>query len=176
MAGPLPGYELEFRIEPLSHADFPHRHPYYEIAFITTSPPMLCFAIPGQVRFWPRAAGLEGKVIQFPAEFLEAYPRDREVLQALGSARSLTLSKKDGLAFAAVTREMEEEYGLRGPGSTAILQACLHVLLLRAARLSSARAVPAGGAASIARKFVTLLGLPGAACSGLKLFRRRGRR
>jgi len=164
-------------IGPLSRADFPHRHTFYEIAFVTAGqgahvvdlterelrPPMLCFVMPEQVHFWRRASGLEGKVILFTAEFLEAYPRDRDVLQALGSTQSLALSKKDGVAFGAVTREMEEEYRLRAPGCTAILQACLHILLLRASRLSclSGALPPAGGTASIARKFVALLGLPG---------------
>jgi len=129
----------------------PHRHTFYEIAFVTTGqgahvvdlterelrPPMLCFVTPGQVRLWRRATGLEGRVILFTGEFLEAYPRDRDVLQTLGSIHSLTLSKKDGNAFAAVTREMADEYRMRAPGCTAILQACLHILLLRASRLSS---------------------------------------
>jgi len=191
MAGPLPVHELEIpprdllpfaigsfdRIGPLSRADFPHRHTFYEIALVTTGqgahvvdlterelrPPMLCFVMPGHVHFWRRTTGLEGKVILFTSEFLVAYPRDREVLQALGSAQSLSLSKKDRIAFEAVIREMEVEYRVRAPGCTAILQACLHILLLRASRLSCMKSAlpPNGGAASIARKFVALLALPG---------------
>jgi AraC-like DNA-binding protein len=188
MAGPLPVHELDIpppdklpfaigsfeTIGPLSRADFPHRHTFYEIAFVTKGqgahvvdlaerelrPPMLCFVMPGQVHFWRRAVGLEGKVILFTDEFLEAYPRDREVLHRL---ECLALSRKDGAAFGAVTREMEEEYRQRAPGCTAILQACLHILLLRASRLSCVTGAPppGGGAASVARKFVALLGLPG---------------
>lgn len=141
------------RIGPLARADFPHRHTCYEIAFVTAGqgahvvdlterelrPPIMCFVMPGQVHFWRRATGLEGKMILFSGEFLEAYPRDREVWQALGSAQSLALSKKDAVAFGAVMREMEEEYRLRAPGCTPILQACLHILLLRASRLSRGR-------------------------------------
>jgi hypothetical protein len=112
---------------------------FYEIAFVTASPPMLRFAMPGQAQSWRCANGIEGKVILFTNAFLEAYPRDREMLRMLGSTRSLTLSKKDKIAFEAVTREMEEEYRLRAPGSTAILQACLHILLLRASRLRRVR-------------------------------------
>jgi len=65
-------------IGPLSLADFPHRHTFYEIVLVTTGtgwhvvdsqpwpimPPHFGVVVPGQVHHWEDARGVEGSVLQ----------------------------------------------------------------------------------------------------------------
>ncbi|MEY9931952.1 hypothetical protein ABH926_006601 [Catenulispora sp. GP43] len=85
------------RIGPLSLADFPHRHTFYEIVLVTAgrglhvvdsqpwpiTPPHFGVIVPGQVHHWQDATGVEGSVLLFNEDFLVGHPEDVPVLRAL---------------------------------------------------------------------------------------------
>ncbi len=78
---------------PMSRADFPHRHTFYEIDLVTgcdgryvvdftedtLRPPQLYVIAPGQVHEW-RVSRLDGFVILFLEDFLTAYPPNAPAL------------------------------------------------------------------------------------------------
>lgn len=166
-------------IGPLSRAAFPHRHTFYEIVHVTGGtgahvldlsrwelrPPHLSFVVPGQVHYWEDVSGLQGVVILFTDDFLRDHPGDRDLLRKLGEQPWLSLSRTDTADIAPLVTEMEREYALGRPRFADVLRACLHVLILRAARMSG----PGGGgpgsprrADAVAQEFVRLLAGPGA--------------
>lgn len=181
--GPLPLHNLEADlpfaigsfdgIGPLSRADFPHRHTFYEIVYVTSGagghvidlsarplqPPQMHVVFPGQVHFWQRTAGLDGYVILFTGEFLSAYPGDREVLRRLADRPLGQLSPGDDDDLSAVVTAMRQEYEQRSADFVPVLQAYLHILILRAARLPACPMayIPPHRAALVAREFSVLL-------------------
>lgn len=176
-------------IGPLSRADFPHRHTFYEIVHVTGGagthvvdlterplrPPQLCFILPGQVHFWHRAAALDGKVLLFTDEFLAAHPGDRDALADLAARRWNRLSTQDSAAVAALIEQMEQECARREPGREAVLQAYLHILIVRAGRLGRAGPAPAplGRPAAVAQEFNRLLAASGGRDHSVPEFARR---
>ncbi|GAA2933696.1 AraC family transcriptional regulator [Streptomyces enissocaesilis] len=192
--GPVPLHRLEVpaphllpfaigsfdTIGPLSRAGFPHRHTFYEIVHVTGGtgahvidlsrwelrPPHLCFVVPGQVHYWEDVSDLQGVVILFTDDFLLDHPADRDVLRMLGERPWLSLSRADMADLAPLVADMEREYALGRPQFAAVLRAFLHVLILRAARMSG----PGGDgdgpgsprrADAVAQEFVRLLAGPG---------------
>ncbi|MET7304017.1 AraC family transcriptional regulator [Embleya sp. NPDC005575] len=164
----------------MSRADFPHRHTFYEIAFVTggrgthvvdlaprtVDPPHLFFVTPGQVHFWHRMQGLTGWVVLFNDDFLLAHPEDRATFRELAGYPRLRPTSDAAPGLAGVVAEMRREYAEQGEGFIPILQAYLHVLLLRATRLAAldgpdAEPEPdAGPTAVIAQRFARLLDGP----------------
>ncbi|WP_242641235.1 helix-turn-helix transcriptional regulator [Streptomyces kasugaensis] len=170
-------------IGPLSRADFPHRHTFHEIVYVTGGtghhvvdltrlpllPPQLCVISPGQVHYWERASGLRGWVILFTDDFLLAHPEDRQLLRRLGERPWLRLDGAEAARLRALVREMRDEFDQRDEGFISVLQAHLHVLLTRAVRLPGGRRaaaeteLEAGRVSVVAREFAQLIARPGGA-------------
>ncbi|MFH8407506.1 helix-turn-helix domain-containing protein [Streptomyces sp. NPDC018019] len=187
-------------IGPLSRAGFPHRHSFHEIVYVTGGtgshvldefrwplrPPHLCFITPGRVHYWDHVSGLRGWVILFTDDFLLAHPGDRDALAELGERPWMRPGPEDAARLAGLVREMLREYGERAPSFRSVLQAQLHILIARAARLSAPPSTPhlkeadgpgeasarpgarrtdsvSGRAALVAREFTRLLAQPGSA-------------
>ncbi|WP_240957876.1 AraC family transcriptional regulator [Streptomyces barkulensis] len=167
-------------IGPLSRAGFPHRHVFHEVVYVTSgsgthvvdavpwplSPPNLCAVVPGQVHHWRGVSGLNGWVVLFTDDFLLEHPEDRETLRGLRERPWLRPPRDEAVRLSALLREMDREYRARGEGFASVLQSYLHVLLVRASRLSgggppAAAAGPEGGRVSkAARDFGRLLEEP----------------
>ncbi|MFW6690594.1 AraC family transcriptional regulator [Streptomyces sp. MAR4 CNX-425] len=185
-------------IGPLSRAGFPHRHTFHEIVYVRAgrghhvvdqrswpiTPPHLGIVTPGQVHHWDRAAGLDGHVMIFTEDFLLPTPEDRDRLRELSRVSWLSPDRRSAGILDALFAEMAREYAGRAPGFISVLQSYLHVLLIRADRLSrTAGTAPAkddgaaeaagrsaaGRAAEIARRFDRMLAEPGPAVAGLSV-------
>jgi len=167
-------------IGPLSRADFPHRHTFHEVVYVTggrglhvvdsvpspLDPPHLSVVLPGQVHAWAHTSDLHGWVILFSDDFLLAHPRDQDLLRELGQHRRLRPTGQAESELAALIREMDREFQAQREGFISVLQSYLHVLLLRSRRLLGAappEAEPGGRAAALAREFTRLLAQPGQA-------------
>lgn len=178
------------RIGPLSRAGFPHRHTFHEIVYVRQGrgshvvdtrrwpldPPHLAFVAPGQVHFWEGVRDLEGWVVLFTEDFLVVHPEDRDVLHELAELPWLCPGRSLAPALSGLVAEMEREYLGRAPDFVSVLQAYLHVLLVRARRLSRSAApwtAPARPeeerARSITRRFNRLLGESGPAVAELSV-------
>ncbi|MFF8830708.1 AraC family transcriptional regulator [Streptomyces sp. NPDC015131] len=137
-------------IGPMSRADFPHRHTFYEIVHITAGtgthvldlarwelrPPHLCVIAPGQVHHWEDAVGLDGSVVLFTEDFLLDHPADRDLLRHLAERRPwLTPGEEERAWIGRLMAELHEEYGRGADGFDSVLRALLHVLVVRTSRL-----------------------------------------
>ncbi|MGK5629420.1 helix-turn-helix domain-containing protein [Streptomyces sp. URMC 123] len=171
-------------IGPLSRASFPHRHTFYEIVHVTGGrghhvvdlsrwplhPPHLCVIVPGQVHYWEAVTELRGRVVLFDDAFLLPHPGDRALLRRLGEHPWFRLDARDSADIAPVVAELAREYRARRPGMVSVLQAYLHILIVRAGRLLDRSpdlpAAPAAarprydGAAALAERFALLLARP----------------
>ncbi|PSJ28852.1 AraC family transcriptional regulator [Streptosporangium nondiastaticum] len=166
---------------PDARAGYPHRHTFYEVVYVTGGAgahvidlvrrpldphlPHLCVVLPGQVHYWERASGLRGVLLLFGEDFLLARPGDRELLHALGERQWLQLPAApsgggdDAAGIGSLVRAMGAEFAAKADGYASVLEAYLHILLVRALRLPGARRPdPAPGrAAEVAREFGLLL-------------------
>ncbi|MBW4719068.1 helix-turn-helix transcriptional regulator [Saccharothrix obliqua] len=187
-AGELPMHRLEVpvpnalpfsigtfdSIGPLAQADFPHRHTFHEIVYVTggtgvhvvdlarweLSPPHLCVIAPGQVHHWD-TRDLEGFVILFTEDFLIDHPGDRELLRRLSERPWLTLDAADHASLHGLVRELDHEYRARAEGVESVLRSLLHVLIVRAARLpETPSAPPPARTGAVAEEFARLAGRP----------------
>ncbi|TGB16568.1 AraC family transcriptional regulator [Streptomyces palmae] len=166
-------------IGPLSRADFPHRHTFHELVYVTAGsgahvidlaawplrPPQLCLVAPGRVHHWERTGELDGRVVLFDDDFLLNHPEDREALRRLAARPVLRPTGDAARAIGALLAEMDREYQAAAPGFISVLQAYLHVLLVRAGRLAEDAPGPGtpGGSergASVAARFAELLARP----------------
>ncbi|MEU8549123.1 helix-turn-helix transcriptional regulator [Streptomyces roseoverticillatus] len=165
---------------PDARAGYPHRHTFYEVVHVTGGAgahvidlvrrpldlhlPHLCVILPGQVHYWERVSGLRGELLLFGEDFLLARPGDRELLHALGERQWLQLpaapaGEGDVMGIGSLIRAMGAEFAAKADGYASVLEAYLHILLVRALRLPGARRPdPAPGrAAEVARDFGLLL-------------------
>ncbi|GHG75606.1 helix-turn-helix transcriptional regulator [Streptomyces griseocarneus] len=169
---------------PDSRAGYPHRHTFYEIVYVTGGsgthvidlvrrplhPPHLCVLLPGQVHYWEAASDLSGVLMLFTEDFLLTRPGDRHLLRALGERSWLRLPPgptagpgEDAAGIGTLVRSMERECTAKADGYASVLEAYLHILLVRALRLPAARehGTATGGrdgrAAEVARTFGLLL-------------------
>lgn len=167
------------RIGPLSLADFPHRHTFYEIVLVTAGrgwhvvdsqpwpivPPHFGVVVPGQVHHWEDARGVEGSVLLFNEDFLVRHPEDVPVLQALQALTWLSPGAAQMAALMALAGEMERELRSGEHGYDRVLRAYLHILIVRAARLGRAVEDPAPGATTqvgeLVEQFLRLIAMPG---------------
>ncbi|MFJ4014095.1 AraC family transcriptional regulator [Streptomyces sp. NPDC090026] len=165
-------------IGPMSRADFPHRHTFWEIVHVTAGrgahvvdlarwelePPHLCVIAPGQVHHWEGARGLDGSVVLFTEDFLLDHPGDRDLLLRLSQGPWLGLGPAAHEGTARLLQELSGEYLRAAEGFDSVLRALLHVLVVRAARMPRrpVRAAPAppGRAAAVAEEFARLIGGP----------------
>ena len=132
----------------LSRADFPHRHTFYEIAFVTSGtgshvldftaqplqPPNLSFITPGQMHHWQDVTGLDGHVVLFNEAFLIAHPRDRDLWQEISRRPWRRLSRDQAGEFGALIDQLTDEEARRQTDFLTVLQALLHIFLVRARR------------------------------------------
>ncbi|MFE5791949.1 helix-turn-helix domain-containing protein [Streptomyces sp. NPDC056503] len=170
---------------PMSRADYPHRHTFYEIVHVVEGsgvhvidterydlrPPQLGVILPGQVHRWEGVRGLEGSLVLFTPEFLVDGPDDLGLLRRLGERPWADL---DGAAHERTSRlmaELAEEYRGGDDGFAGVLRSLLHVLLVRAARVPGERVgAPVRG---VAGEFLRLAGP--AAAEGLSVRECAGR-
>lgn len=165
-------------IGPLSRANFPHRHAFYEIVHVTggcgahvldlahrpLDPPHLCVITPGQVHHWEDAEGLTGRVMLFNEDFLLSHPDDAATLDLLADRPWLRLrDRQDGIPD--LLAEMEHEYQALRTGYAGVLRAYLHILITRALRNREPgpgrEAAAPGRAAALAGAFTRLIASPG---------------
>ncbi|GGY11057.1 AraC family transcriptional regulator [Streptomyces hiroshimensis] len=141
-------------------------------------PPHLCVILPGQVHYWERVSGLRGILTLFTEDFLLAHPGDRQLLRALAERHWLRLPAartggddggsgddggardgSDSVGVGALIRAMAEEFAAKPDGYASVLEAYLHILLVRSLRLPGPRRpdAAAGRSAEVARQFNLLL-------------------
>ncbi|MFI9235290.1 AraC family transcriptional regulator [Streptomyces sp. NPDC053079] len=164
---------------PDARAGYPHRHTFYEIVYVTGGsgahvidlvrrplrPPHLCFLLPGQVHFWEGVSDLRGVLMLFTEDFLLGRPGDRQLLRALGERSWFHLPPGpdgpggDRAGIGSLVRSMGREYTAEADGYASVLEAYLHILLVRALRLPGARGAGTGTgrAAEVSREFGRLL-------------------
>lgn len=163
-------------VGPLSLADFPHRHTFYEIVLVTAghgrhvvdsqpwpiSPPHLGVIVPGQVHHWEGARGVDGLVVLFHEDFLVRHPEDIPLLHALHSLTWLSPGRAEMASLVAPAAEMERELRAGESGYEGVLRAYLRILIVRAARIagsaSSGEVTPGG---ELVDRFLRLIALPG---------------
>ncbi|GAA4875350.1 AraC family transcriptional regulator [Kitasatospora terrestris] len=151
-------------IGPLARADFPHRHTFYEVAYVSRGsgvhtvdlvdyplrPPNLYVIAPGQVHHWAGAGGVAGWVLLFTEDFLLRYPED------VGLLRRLVASQGGRTALEGLLAEVAEEYRGAGPGRLGVLQALVRAVRGVEARVRE-RVGPGGRAAVLAGRFERLV-------------------
>ncbi|WP_184691207.1 AraC family transcriptional regulator [Saccharothrix tamanrassetensis] len=162
-------------VGPMSRADFPHRHTFHEIVYVTGGtgthvvdlarwelrPPHLCVIAPGQVHHWVDTRDLEGFVVLFTDDFLIDHPADRELLRRLSERPWLTLDERTHRSMSGLIAELDEEYRNRAEGVESVLRSLLHVLIVRAARLPETPAAPPPArTGAVAEEFARLAGRP----------------
>ncbi|GLW53561.1 helix-turn-helix domain-containing protein [Kitasatospora phosalacinea] len=140
-------------IGPLSRADFPHRHSFYELAYVVAGsgthvidlvehriqPPALYAVLPGQVHRWCGARRLDGWILLFNEDFLHRHPEDLALLRSLATGPAVRPDRREHRELVAVLRELTAEYEAGLDGGPSVLQALLHVLLVRALRAARGR-------------------------------------
>ncbi|MFD0203484.1 MULTISPECIES: helix-turn-helix transcriptional regulator [Saccharothrix] len=158
-------------IGPMSRASFPHRHTFHEIVHVTGGsgthvvdlarwelrPPHLCVIAPGQVHHWDDARDLQGSVLLFTDDFLLDHPADRELLRQLSARPWLTLDEHAHARMGRTIADLHDEYRRGEAGVETVLRALLHVLVVRAARLSATpAAAPPARPGAVAEEFARL--------------------
>ncbi|QFZ24754.1 helix-turn-helix domain-containing protein [Saccharothrix syringae] len=155
---------------PMSRAAFPHRHTFHEIVYVTDgtgahvvdlarwelAPPHLCVISPGQVHHWVDVRGLDGFVVLFTDDFLLDHPADRDLLRRLSGRPWLTPDEHAHHRMLGLLAELEEEYRRGADGAGSVLRALLHVLVVRAGRLSATPAAAPAPAGAVAGEFARL--------------------
>ncbi|WP_346768285.1 AraC family transcriptional regulator [Streptomyces sp. R301] len=140
---------------PMSRADYPHRHTFYEIVHVVEGsgvhvidteshalrPPQLGVILPGQVHRWEGVRGLEGSLVLFTPEFLADGPDDLGLLRRLGERPWVDLDAGAHARTSLLMGELAEEYRGGDDGFAGVLRSLLHVLLVRAARVPGGRGV-----------------------------------
>ncbi|MFC9591291.1 helix-turn-helix domain-containing protein [Streptomyces sp. NPDC056944] len=156
---------------PMSRADYPHRHTFYEIVHVVEGtgthvldterhpvrPPQLGVILPGQVHRWEGVRGLEGSLVLFTPEFLVGGVGDEELLRRLGERPWAGLDPGTHERTSRLMEELAEEYRRGDDGFAGVLRSLLHVLLVRAARVPGERAAPAPPR-GLAEEFLALAG------------------
>ncbi|MDI1455774.1 AraC family ligand binding domain-containing protein, partial [Streptomyces sp. ATE26] len=131
-------------VGPLSRADHPHRHTFYEIVHVTAGsgthvvdlarwpvrPPQLAVILPGQIHCWQDQRGLDGTLALFTEDFLIDHPGDHRLLRRLGGTCWFDLDAEDDLRTARLMADLASEHRQRAPGYETVLRALLHVLVI----------------------------------------------
>ncbi|RGC67115.1 HTH-type transcriptional activator RhaR [Micromonospora sp. MW-13] len=170
-------------IGPLSRADFPHRHTFYELAYVThgrathvvdlvayaVRPPQLFLVTPGQVHHWRDADDLRGHVVLCTPEFLLTDPADRDALHRSGQRSWHPRDAAHAARIRSLLDRMTGERRRAEPGCRSVLRAYLHILIAEVGRSTPAGPAghpagdthaPTGRAVAVARRFDALLAEP----------------
>ncbi|MGC0334176.1 AraC family transcriptional activator of pobA [Streptomyces sp. SAI-170] len=168
-------------VGPLSRAEHPHRHTFYEIVHVTggsgthvvdlarlpVRPPHLAVIRPGQVHHWEGGRRLDGTLVLFTDDFLIDHPDDREVLRRLGERCWFAPDAEEDERLRRLMAELVGEFRQRAEGHESVLRALLHVLVVRLARLPGRPGTlpppPGGRPAALAEAFTRLIAAPDAA-------------
>ncbi|WP_333773698.1 AraC family transcriptional regulator [Streptomyces sp. IBSBF 3136] len=135
---------------PLSRADLPHRHTFYEIVHVTAGsgthvvdlarwpvrPARLAVILPGQIHCWEDQRGLDGTLALFTEDFLVDHPGDHRLLRRLAATCWFDLDAEDDLRTGRLMADLAAEHRQRTPGYETVLRALLHVLVVRTVRLA----------------------------------------
>ncbi|WP_229400057.1 helix-turn-helix domain-containing protein [Micromonospora okii] len=194
---PLPRHELDVatpaelplavnsfaELGPLSQANFPHRHTFYELVYVThgrathvvdlvayeVRPPQLFLVTPGQVHHWRDADDLQGQIVLCDPEFLLADPADRDALHRSGHRSWRPRDAAHAGRVLSVLEQMRGELHRAEPGCRTVVRAYLHILIAEMGRSNPVGpdAHPAddpqghlGRASAVARRFDELLAEP----------------
>ncbi|RAJ41811.1 AraC-like DNA-binding protein [Kitasatospora sp. SolWspMP-SS2h] len=161
-------------VGPLSRADFPHRHSFYELVYVTAGggthvidlvehriqPPTLYAVLPGQVHRWSGAGRLDGWVLLFNEDFLHRHPEDLALLRALAGGPAVRPEGREHREILGLLRELTAEHEAGLDGAVGVLQALLHVLLVRALRVAhggGGAAVPRAAGHPLAARFTRMI-------------------
>lgn len=87
-------------------------------------------------------------MVLFTDDFLLDHPDDRALLRGLGPRPWLELDEEADAWTSSLVAEMYEEYRTGAEGFHGVIRALLHVLVVRAARLSARPVTPAVARAS----------------------------
>ncbi|GAA4909786.1 AraC-like DNA-binding protein [Stackebrandtia albiflava] len=158
-------------IGPESRAEYPHRHTFYEVVLVTggrgehvidfdrhrLGPPHLGLITPGQVHYWRDVTGLRGRVLLFSEAFFIARPADRRIWRRLAHRPWLALTTAQAGQLDSLLGQMEAEHRAAGSDFVSVMQAFLHVLLVRATRVAGAASGGRENDGSVAQRFSRLL-------------------
>ncbi|MGW4502054.1 helix-turn-helix domain-containing protein [Micromonospora sp. NPDC004336] len=168
---------------PLSRADFPHRHTFYELVYVThgrashvidldahpVRPPHLFVVTPGQVHHWRDQHDLRGHVLVCAADFLLTVPAARDALHRSTHRSWRPRDASQARRLVTLLRWATAEHRRIAPGREGTLRAYLHLLLTEVLRARPTRPAPDPPpeattrnrrAAAIARRFEELLAEP----------------
>ncbi|RKE22266.1 AraC-like DNA-binding protein [Streptomyces sp. TLI_171] len=154
-------------IGPLSRAEFPHRHAFYELAYVTAGsgahvvdlaeyrvePPVLFAVLPGQVHHWREVRELDGWVLLFNEDFLLRHPEDLGLLRALAAEPPPRPDHRGDRELRHLLGELTAEQQAGLDGAPGVLQALLHVLLVRALRMADGAGRARAAAHPLAERF-----------------------
>ncbi|MGB5445662.1 MAG: AraC family transcriptional regulator [Psychromonas sp.] len=136
-------------------ADYPHRHDFYEILYITEGegthvidfeaypifPYSFYFLSKNQVHFWQLKTPLKGYALLFPEEFL-GFPssnivraHDFSFFHNVGHAPCLSVDQVQSKMIDGLLEGMEQEFNNDMESSLSVLRAYLHILLTQLNRL-----------------------------------------
>ncbi|MEU3254777.1 helix-turn-helix domain-containing protein [Streptomyces sp. NPDC006997] len=165
-------------VGPLSRSARPHRHTFYEIAYVTAgsgahvvdlarrplAPPQLVVLRPGQVHHWEQDRRLDGTLVLFTEDFLVDHPGDRDLLRRLAARSRLRPAAGEDERVGRLMAELVAEYRQRAPAYESVLRSLLHVLVVRVSRLArdpgpgaTAGATAEGRPAAVADRFGRLV-------------------
>ncbi|MBO4209134.1 helix-turn-helix domain-containing protein [Micromonospora echinofusca] len=166
---------------PLSRADFPHRHSFYELVHVTHGcgahvidldaypirPPQFFVITPGQVHHWRDAHDLRGQLVLCTPDLLADNPTDRDALHRTGHRCWRPTDPAQAARIATLLAAMTDEYRRQQPGCRSVLRAYLHILLTELLRATPDSAPPdpvphhpQARALAVARRFDELLAEP----------------
>ena len=157
----LPFFTASFDwFNPLSQANYPHRHDFYEILYITggegvhyldfdaypIEPPVLYFISPGQIHYWETTVPLQGYPMIFTADFLLQGQQDENILHELDffytveETPALTLHGQDAETMANLVHAVVDEFESERFSRNSALRSWFHLLLVQAQRLFNSTA------------------------------------
>ena len=136
-------------------AEFPHRHDFYGILYMTggegthfidfNAYPIeagtVYFISPGQVHYWNISVPLEGEIIGFSEEFLLLAPSDYMVLRefsffhTIEDTPALRLNSEECELVEPLIQSIAAEYQENKFRSESVLRAYLHILLVAMQRI-----------------------------------------
>lgn len=169
--------KFEFMNE-LSQAEYPHRHDYYELLFISegagthvidfapypVKPPEFHFLSKGQVHFWQLDKPLKGYALLFPEEFLGAptsniiRTHDLSFFNNVDQAPYISVGQENLSLLESLIHGIEQEYLDESKRSLSILRSYLHILLSNLNRLyTSLHPNEQSQASSLVRQFKQLI-------------------
>lgn len=166
-------------IGPNAWARFPHRHTFYEIAYVArgegthvidfenyqVTPPCIFILSPGQTHFWSLTPPFDGIIVSFKDElflsgnFNEKFLSEILFFPGLGDNPQLKLNDDQAAEFLWLFRELQREFDFQEQDSSPLINAYMQVVLIKLQRLYGARVKDTftGSAYSLVRQFTRLV-------------------